>query len=145
MGECSGDRPASEISVLDDSPPGEEAARKPKKELILWPGVLGCLASATLLDMDQPVAAMCRGGGRCELEGGCKPMVVALLGVEERRTGMKGSLTRRLCTGVPFENWELYSRSSSSSPAPGYGVEVSIRSGPVDGPPRKNLGSHKRC
>jgi hypothetical protein len=60
MGEGMVDRPESEISVLDDSPPGEvavllllfAAAFQPKNELILFPGVLGCLGSPAAMDID---------------------------------------------------------------------------------------------
>lgn len=57
MGDGMDDRPPSEISVLDDSPPGEVAVAvfpfQPKKELILFPGVLGCRGSAWPMDMDR--------------------------------------------------------------------------------------------
>lgn len=47
-----GDRPPSEISVLEESAPGDVAAFQPKKELILLPGVLGCRGSAGPMGMD---------------------------------------------------------------------------------------------
>jgi hypothetical protein len=58
-----GERPKSEISVLEDSPPGEVAVCpafpafpafpfQPKKELILFPGVFGCRGSL-LIDIDR--------------------------------------------------------------------------------------------
>lgn len=51
MGDGNGERPPSEISVLEDSAPGEVAPFQPKKELILFPGVLGFLESAELADI----------------------------------------------------------------------------------------------
>lgn len=50
-------RPESEISVLDDSPPGDVAvllfaAFQLKKELIFFPGALGCLGSPAPIDID---------------------------------------------------------------------------------------------
>jgi hypothetical protein len=77
IGEGSGDRPPSEISVLEDSAPGDVAALQPKKELILFPGVLGCRGSFPPLDILRAFESMCRGGGR--FVGGCKAMVVARL------------------------------------------------------------------
>jgi hypothetical protein len=77
MGEGIGDRPPSEISVLEDSAPGDVAvlAFQPKKELILFPGVLGCLGSAWPMDMDRGSTSICKGGGR--FMGGCKAILVA--------------------------------------------------------------------
>ena len=102
IGEGTGERPDSEISVLEDSAPGEEVvARHPKKELILFAGVFGCLESP---DEDRLGESICRGGGR--REGKFKAMVVGRLGRKagDFRMGTKGSLTRRLCKDVPFEN-----------------------------------------
>lgn len=104
------ERPPSEISVLDDSPPGEEAEFpfQPKKELILFPGVFGWRGS-TPMGMDRSFKSIYKGGGR--LVGGCKAILEARrwvpVGGGEVRTGIKGSLTRRLCSeeGVPFVNW----------------------------------------
>jgi hypothetical protein len=59
MGEYNEDRPPSDISVLDDSPPGDVAVGafvlpfQPKKELIFLPGVLGCRGSACPMDIDM--------------------------------------------------------------------------------------------
>lgn len=59
MGVGITDRPESEISVLEDSPPGEVAtlgllfaAFQPKNELIFFPGVLGCLGSPATIDIE---------------------------------------------------------------------------------------------
>ena len=62
IGDGSGDRPPSDISVLEDSPPGDVAALHPKKELILFPGVFGCRGSFTGVDMLRALASMCNGG-----------------------------------------------------------------------------------
>ena len=112
--DASGDRPPSEISVLEDSAPGEvTGAFQPKKLLILFPGVLGscCFESNELADAFRaPAESIRRGGGR--LEGGCRAIAVweeaMVAGGEgdEGRTGINGSLTRRLCRRVPFENCE---------------------------------------
>ena len=119
--EASGDRPPSEISVLEDSAPGEvTGAFQPKKLLILFPGVRGscCFESNELADaLRAPAESIRRGGGR--LVGGCRAIAVweeamvaggeAMVAGgegEEGRTGINGSLTRRLCRGVPFENCE---------------------------------------
>lgn len=102
IGEGTGERPVSEISVLEDSAPGEDVvARHPKKELILFAGVFGCLESP---DEDRLGESICSGGGR--REGRCKAMVVGRLGrnAGDLRMGTNGSLTRRLCRDVPFEN-----------------------------------------
>jgi hypothetical protein len=111
IGDGSGDRPVSEISVLEDSAPGDVVvALQPKKELILFPGVFGWRGSFTGKDMLRALESMCKGGGR--FVGGCKAIVLGRLWCEEEvgegRTGMNGSLTRRLCTGVPFVNCDLY-------------------------------------
>jgi hypothetical protein len=74
-GEGNGDRPVSLISVLVDSAPGDEVVFHPKNEVILLPGVFGCL-SPGLGIADRP-ASICRGGGR--LRGGCKAIVSDLL------------------------------------------------------------------
>lgn len=115
------DRPESEISVLDDSPPGDVAvllfaAFQPKKELILFPGVFGCLGSPAPIDIDteRGSTSICNGGGL--LIGGCNAILVArrddrFVGGGDLRTGMNGSLSRRLCRGVPFVNWCSYSSS----------------------------------
>jgi hypothetical protein len=107
IGEGMGERPPSEISVLDESPPGELAVFPfhPKKELILLPGVLGCRGSGPM-DNDRRLSiSICRGG---RLMGGCKAILETrrLVGGGEARTGIKGSLTRRLWReeGVPFVN-----------------------------------------
>lgn len=73
MGEANGDRPASEISVLEDSAPGEVGPFQPKKELIFLPGVLGCcLESKELADeFRAPAESIRRGGGRL-FSGGCR-------------------------------------------------------------------------
>lgn len=109
MGDGNGDRPVSEISVLDESAPGEEDwARQPKKLLILFAGVFGgcCWCLESMAACMPRTESMCSGGGR--LEGRCKAMVAALLWMigGDFRTGTKGSLTRRLWTGVPFVNCE---------------------------------------
>lgn len=98
IGDGRGDRPESEISVLEDSALGDVVtAFQPKKELILFPGVLGCFESK------EPAESMRKGGGR--LVDGRNAIVWARLWPGgELSTGMNGSLTRRLCTGVPFEN-----------------------------------------
>lgn len=101
MGEASGERPPSEISVLEDSAPGEVTGPfHPKKELILFPGVFGwfCFNSKEVADAFRaPAESIRSGGGR--LGGGCNAMAGG-----EGRTGMKGSLTSRLCRGFSFEN-----------------------------------------
>lgn len=133
--------------MLEDSPPGDVAVFQPKKELILPPGVFGCRGSFTLLGMPRALGSMCSGGGRfC---GGCKAIVLARLWFEdagEGRTGINGSLTRRLCSGVPFVNCDSYklvissSLSSVSSPSAFTAeAEVSIRRGVLRGLPRGNL------
>lgn len=115
IGEGIADRPESEISVLDDSPPGDVvvllfAAFQPKKELILLPGVLGCLGSPEPIDIDieRGSTSICSGGGL--FIGACTAMLVArrddrFVGGGDLRTGINGSLSRRLCRGVPFMNW----------------------------------------
>jgi hypothetical protein len=121
MGEGIADRPESEISVLDDSPPGDVtvllfAAFQPKKELILFPDVFGCLGSPAPIDIDieRESTSICRGGGLCI--GICNAILVArrdnrFVGGGELRTGMNGSLSRRLCRGVALMNWCSYSSS----------------------------------
>lgn len=106
MGDGIGDRPDSEISVLEDSAPGEELpARHPKKELILLPGVFGCLLSPIVDEV--PVR---RGGSICSgagpFDGRCRAIVVARFGfvAGDIRLWTKDSLTRRLCTRVAFVN-----------------------------------------
>lgn len=76
MGDGRGEgAPFSEISVLDDSAPGEELDFQPKKEVILLPGVLGCFASI------EPVDALesTRSGGGGLFVGGCRAIVTDLL------------------------------------------------------------------
>jgi hypothetical protein len=93
-GEGNGDRPLSLISVLDDSAPGEVVVFQPKKDVILFPGVLGSFSPG--LGIVGRLASMCRGGGR--LWGGCKAIVSDLLwftGGGDLSTGMMGSLERR--------------------------------------------------
>lgn len=114
MGEGIADRPESEISVLDDSPPGDVAALlfaafQPKKELILFPGAFEYLGSPAPIDIDteRGSTSICSGG---LFIGACNAMLVArrdnrFVGGGELRTGMNGSLSRRLCRGVPFMNW----------------------------------------
>jgi hypothetical protein len=104
IGDGRGDRPESEISVLEDSALGDVVtAFQPKKELILFPGVLGCFESKELADAVRPLDSMCNGGGR--LDDRRNAIVWARLWPGgELSTGMNGSLTRRLCNGVPFEN-----------------------------------------
>lgn len=76
MGDASGERPPSEISVLEDSAPGEvTGAFQPKRLLILFPGVLGfCFNSRELADtLRAPAESIRRGGGRLLLlAGGCR-------------------------------------------------------------------------
>lgn len=48
MDEPYGERPSSEISVLEDSAPGDGADFQPKNEVILFPGVFGCFESVEL-------------------------------------------------------------------------------------------------
>lgn len=108
--------------MLEDSPPGDVAvllcpgaAFQPKKELILFPGVFGCLGSPAIdIDIDRESTSICSGGGR--FIGGCNAILVArredrFVGGGDLRTGMNGSLSRRLCRGVPFMNWCSYSSS----------------------------------
>jgi hypothetical protein len=118
IGEGMVDRPESEISVLEDSAPGDVAvlllfaAFQPKNELILFPGVFGFLGSVALIDIDRGSTSICRGGGR--FIGRCNAILVARrVGGGDLRTGMNGSLSRRLCKGVPipFVNWCSYSSS----------------------------------
>lgn len=60
------------ISVLVDSAPGDDAVFQPKKDVILFPGVLGGLFVSA-----EPEGilggSILSGGGR--FEGGCKAMV----------------------------------------------------------------------
>lgn len=61
IGEMRGERP-SDISVLEDSAPGEAEDFHPKKLVILLPGVLGPFVSIELVVKDL-VSSSGRGGG----------------------------------------------------------------------------------
>lgn len=61
-GEGNGERPLSLISVLVDSAPGDEVVFHPKNEVILLPGVFGCLSPG--LGIADRLESICRGGGR---------------------------------------------------------------------------------
>lgn len=109
MGDGSGDgAPLSEISVLVDSPPGEEAVFQPKKEVILFPGVLGCFVSIEPEDVFESTRS---GGGRLFV-GGCRAIVTDLLcsfctwvldGLNCDDDRACGSLARRTWFGRPEE------------------------------------------
>jgi len=103
MGDANGERPLSDISVLDDSAPGELVVFHPKNDVILFPGVFGgCFRSAELRMFREPESTRI-GGGR--FDGGCNAMVSERLwrgGGGGLRTGMTGSLERREWNGVPF-------------------------------------------
>ena len=75
IGEGRGDGAlVSDISVLDDSAPGDEVDFHPKKEVILLPGVLGCFAS---IEPEDPLRKLesTRSGGGGLLKGGCRAIV----------------------------------------------------------------------
>lgn len=61
-GEGNGDRPLSLISVLLDSAEGDVVVFQPKNDVILFPGVFGCLSPGP--GIADRLASMCRGGGR---------------------------------------------------------------------------------
>ena len=103
--------------MLDDSPPGDVLFPfQPKKELILFPGVLGFLGSPEAIDIDteRESTLKCSGGGL--FIDICNAILVArrddrFVRGGDLRIGMNGSLSRRLCRGVPFVNWCSYSSS----------------------------------
>lgn len=77
IGEGIGDLPESEISVLDDSAPGDCAVFQPKKDVILFPGVFGCFESTELPDILRFPESTRIGEGL--FERGCNPIVSARL------------------------------------------------------------------